>query len=33
MLKFIEEKLGKYDVIEHFQDFYRLKIGATIPIG
>jgi ATP-binding cassette subfamily A (ABC1) protein 3 len=31
--KFISEKLGGVEVLEHFQTFYRFKLKTGIPIG
>lgn len=30
---FIKEMLGDFTIIEHFDDFYRFRIEAKIPIG
>ncbi|KAL4490757.1 hypothetical protein ABPG72_021811 [Tetrahymena utriculariae] len=30
---FIENKLGEYSIIEHFDDFYRFRIQSEISIG
>lgn len=32
-MNFIEEHLGKFSIVEHFQAFYRFKIEAEVSTG
>ena len=33
VMNFIEQNLGPYDIIEHFQTFYRFRLKSEITVG